>query len=153
MSGIWREFRSIAIVGVLTAGVALAFPLSALDFKAAKVASSREASAAFIDLTVEEELAALKAAKTAWQAETSALERMRVRLPLGELPEDEIGAPLELASESGAFRAELRPVAYPWPAAVTSQAAPAPVRFRAEPEAVREPTFSRADLLDLTERK
>lgn len=153
MTELWREFRTVSIVGVLTVGVIGAFPIPALDFRAAEVGASREASAAFIELTVEEELAALKAAKSAWQADASALERMRVRLPLGELPEEDVGSPLEFSSPTCAFLPAFEPVAYPLPTTALSQAAAAPTRLLAEPETHPAPTFSRADLLDLTERK
>lgn len=153
MTELWREFRTVSIVGVLTTGVAGAFPISALDFKADGSHSSCEASAAFIELTIEEEIAALKAAKSAWQSETSALERMRVRLPLGELPEEEIGAPLDLPDATRFALTASDPVDYPFPAAASSQAASSPARLLAEPEARLAPTFSREDLLDLTERE
>lgn len=153
MTQLWREVRTVLIAGVMTAGIVGAFPISALDFKAEKVSASRPASAAFIELTIEEEIAALKAAKSAWQSEASALERMRVRLPLGELPEEEIGAPLEFSPATQAFLPALEPVAYPLPTAALSQAANAPVRLLAEPEGRQAPMFSREELLDLTERK
>ena len=74
MTPLWRELRSILTVGSLTAGVALAFPLSALDFKPRTVPAEAEASAAFVHLTPEEEDLVLLAAKATWQDETSAMQ-------------------------------------------------------------------------------
>lgn len=149
MTELWREFRTVSIVGVMTAGVIVAFPLSALDFKAKVAPSSVESSAAFIELTIDEEVLALKAAKSAWQSESSAMQRMRVRLPIGELPEEEVGVPLELSDANRFFLAEPTPLAYPLPTSVRSQAAASPMRLIAEPDDPPMPTFSRSELLNL----
>lgn len=147
MIGFWRELRAVLLVGALTAGVVGAFPFSALDFEARHVPVSRDASAAFIVLTDEEESLALKVAKSAWQSEASATQRMRVRLPLGELPEEEPSSPLEFHSDVFAVP-EATPVAYPFPPGVPSQAAEVPRRLSPEPESVPAPAFSRDDLLN-----
>ena len=145
----WRELRTVSVVAALTAGVVAAFPLSALDFKARPVAASREASAAFVSLSADEETMALKAARSAWQSEASATQRMRVRLPLGELPEEEAVAPLDLSAEQSFVRVRLPQTDYPLPAAVPSMAAEPPQRLAPEPEVPAAPPFSRNDLLDL----
>lgn len=147
MTPLWRELRSILTVGSLTAGVALAFPLSALDFKPRTVPAEAEASAAFVHLTPEEEDLILLAAKATWQDETSAMQRMRVRWSLGDLPEEESPRLLEVSVRQPI--AEPEPIAYVPRGFSPSSAAPAPAHLAAEPETKPAPAFSRQELLDL----
>lgn len=149
MTPLKYEFRSLMSVGVLTAGIALAFPLSAIRFEAERKPISSSAVASFVNLTLEQEVAALKAAKSAWQSDASARERMRVRLPLGELPEEEQALSLganEILFPDGRAAA---PLAYPLPAYAPSFAAPAPKRLPTEAPSTVVPAFSREELLRL----
>ena len=152
MTALWRELRSVLTVGAITGGVVLAFPLSALDFKARPVPSEAEATAAFVHLTAEEEEQVLKAAKTTWQEESSAMQRMRVRLPLGDLPEEEPTQALDLTRLTPSADAQLEPLPYRLPGYSPSAAAAVPTRLPPEPEARPVPAFSRGELLNLTER-
>lgn len=149
MTTLKYELRSLTTVGLLSAGIALAFPISAINFEVERKPISSPAVAAFVNLTLEQEMVALKAAKSAWQSDASARERMRVRLPLGELPEEEQASPLganEILFPDGRSAG---PVAYPLPAYAPSFAAPAPARLPTEASSPVAPTFSREELLKL----
>lgn len=141
--------RSVLTVGALTAGVALAFPISALDFKVRTVVADVEASAAFVHLTADEEDLVLRSAKTAWQDETSAMQRMRVRLPLGDLPEEDAARTLEMAIPVGLSPIPPDPIPYSFPAYLPSAAAQPATRLGSGQEAQPASTFSRRELLEL----
>lgn len=143
------EIRSLTSVGILSLGIALAFPLSALRFEPNRKDLPHLGSAAFVTLSLEQEAAALKAAKSAWQSDSSAMERMRVRLPLGELPEEENASPLGADEVLFVGSGESSPVAYPLPAYAPSFAAPAPAKLPAPPKSVITPAFSREEMLGL----
>ena len=149
MTALWRELRSVLMVGALSAGVVSAFPMASLDFKARMVPAESEASASFVSLTAEEEEQVLRAAKTAWQDDSSAMQRMRARLPLGDLPEEDAPPPLDLGASQRQTQVLMEPMPYPLPAYRPSSAAKAPVRLAPEPEPEPAPAFSRAELLDL----
>lgn len=141
------EIRSLTSVGLLSLGILLAFPLSALRFNASRDELPHLGSAAFVTLTYEQEAAALKAAKSAWQADSSAMERMRVSLPLGELPEEENASPLGANEVLFIHEREMSAVAYPLPAYAPSFAAPEPDKLPPEKIEAVEPTFTRKELL------
>ena len=149
MTALWRELRSVLAVGTLTAGVVAAFPISALDFKARSVPVDFEASAAFVRLTAEEEDSVLKAAKTTWQDESSAMQRMRVRLPLGDLPEEDMSRTPDPAAPVGLSSPSPEPIPYRLPAYRPSSAAQPASRLAPEPEVRPLPAFSRDELLQL----
>lgn len=141
----WRDVRAVMTVAVLLAAILSAFPYSSLKFSARTVPTIRPASAAFVTLSDEAAETAFHAAKTAWQSETSAMQRMRVRLPLGELPEDD-DTPLELSFGDRSALDGAKPLAYPKPAYAPSSAAKPPAPF--PPDAPPVP-FSKNELLGI----
>lgn len=148
MTSLGREIRAVAIVSAMIVGVVLSFPVSELNFKARSVPSTHAASAAFIVLTAEEEAMALKAAKSAWQSEATATQRMRARLPLGELPEEEVGTVLEFETRAIDGSCPFKILEYPRPAALPSRAQAPMRRLDPEPEVQPPPAFSRENLLN-----
>lgn len=150
MTVLWRELRSVLTVGALSAGVILSFPLAAFDFKARPVSAEPAASAAFVTLSTEEEELLLASAKATWQDESSAMQRMRVRLPLGELPEEDVTRSFDIGPLPTLSASAPDPIAYPLPAYRPTSAAGAPSRLAAEAaESGRQPAFSKDDLLKL----
>lgn len=149
------EIRSLASVGVVTLGIALAFPSAAFNFAASRKPMPHLGSAAFVTLTFEQEEAAMKAAKSAWRLDSSSMECMRVRLPLGELPEEETGSPLGAGEVLFIGEKRSSPVAYPLPAYAPSFAAREPDKLPSEERKISAPVvFSREELLGLNnERK
>lgn len=143
-----REIYSTSLVLALTVAVVASFPFASIRFRSVAVRPVSTASAAFVILTEDERVAALKAAKTAWQSDASEARGLRIRLPLGELPEEKQGALLGARELScGTIAAEPLPARLP-PWAVSLRAA-APVRLASEPEAKPAPAFSREELLKI----
>lgn len=148
MTSLWRESRMLLTVGLLVAVLALIFPYGALTFRGKDHPPARS-SAAYVVLSDEEAEAALHAAKSAWQTEDAAQRRLRVRMPLGELPEEGDLEVLNLDSSAAYSLSEPKPVVYGIPAYRPSLAAE---RDRSElPKAplLSAPKFSREDLLQL----
>ena len=85
-----RGFRSIIVSFSATllavAAVALVYPYDALSFKPRKDNGAESAFAAFVTLSPAEKAAAMKAAKSSWNADSGAVRRMRAELFVGELP-------------------------------------------------------------------
>lgn len=143
-----REIKSAIIVLVLTGAIVLALPFSAIAFRPKPQRKMPSSSAAFVVLTAEERVAALKAAKTAWQSDESEKQGLRLRLPLGELPEEEQDT-LIRACELLPERVACEPVASRLPPWEPSRKASAPVRFQSEADETPPPAFSREELLRL----
>lgn len=147
-----RDIRAVSMVSVLTASIVLAFPKSALRFKANKVCAHQEASAAFVTLSADEEAAALSAAKTAWQSDAISSRRMRVRLQIGDLPEEPEGTFFGMANEEGDKTltcAEIGPVPYDRSAYNPIPMAEGKPKRKSSGAAVRKSAFSREELLNL----
>lgn len=142
------EIRSVATVGILSAGIVAAFPLASVGFRATPRPTERPASAAFVTLTEDEEELALRAAKTVWQADTS-VQQMRFRLPLGDLPEEPHGPVFGFGSAGRRPDYLPQPMPYGLPPYRPSMAAAALKRLPPAPEPLPAPAFSRDDLLDL----
>lgn len=135
----WRDLRAVLTVGVLLVAILAAFPYPALKFSARTVPMTRAASAAFVSLSDEEAEAALRSARTAWQSETTAMQRMRVRLPLGELLEEDTGVQIEIDFGDRSALDGALPVGYQPPAFAPSSAARV-----VEPSAVKDGQLDRA---------
>lgn len=144
-----RDVRSFLIVCITAGSIVAIFPYSALTFKGRNGASSLSASAAYVELSPEEESAALSAARTAWQSDNVSARRLRVRLPLGELPEEPEGPFFGMNADGVRDRGEPMPVAYTHalyvPLPMTEDM---PHSYEVE-EAQKSPAFSREDLLNL----
>lgn len=148
MSGMSREFTSAILVFALMGVISLAFPFSAIKFRPSPQRTPSSASAAFVRLTDAERANALKAAKTAWQTDESEKQGVRLRLPLGELPEaeqDTLFHTCELLPE----RVTCDLITSRLPPWEPSQKAGAPVRLAAEEDGPKQPAFSREELLKL----
>lgn len=149
MKALKYEIRSLVSVGILVGGISLAFPISSLAFRAEKVPIAREASAAFVILTPEKQSAALRAARTAWQNDATATERMRVRFSLGELPEEQNSVVYDPAERAFEEVNRIQPLAYTIPPFGTDAVAASPERITCAAERKKAPEFSREELLDL----
>lgn len=149
MTAFARDLRSFLIVCVLTGTVAASFPYSALTFKGRPTTGKVESSAAYVVLTAEGESSALIAAKTSWQSDAVTARRLRVMLPLGELPEDAEGPFFEMNDVSAGELKDILPLEY-----TRTVYKPTSVRQDGKDRRTIEetriaPTFSREDLLNL----
>lgn len=143
-----REVYSIIIVMTLAFAIMLSLPFPAFSFRPHRVSADRGASAEFVLLTEEERVEALKAAKTTWQYDSSESRGMRIRLPLGELPEEEQRSLLG-DGDMPCGTIPFKPVVSRLPAWQPSFKAPAPIRLGAEIEEAKKKPFSREELLKL----
>jgi hypothetical protein len=93
-----REIVSLLTVMAAALSVVAMFPFEAVAFKAVEPANTG-ATASFVVLSDEAESAALKTAKTSWQADRRALRSLRIDLAELELPEEKF----EAVAMPGAF--------------------------------------------------
>lgn len=142
-----HELFSSAAVLALPAAIVATFPREAIDFKAGAAPAARPARVAFVTLSPDEEAALLGSARTAWQAGSSVGQRMRMRLPLGELPDEPEGPLLDMGIATRPEEPE--PVSYRLPPWMPSLAAPPPVRADGGGEEKPQPAFPREELLKL----
>ena len=149
MRSVRQEALAVAVVMATPAALLAVFPYGVFGFKAVAPRTSSRPSAAFVNLTAEEEAEALRAAKTSWQAEGTADRGMRAYLPLGELPEDVRKGPILGDGAMFGSCAAAAPVEYGKPAWSPSQAADAPEKIKAVEEPPRPPAFSKEELLEI----
>ena len=148
MKSLQQEILTSVSVLAFPAAIVLSFPSEAVSFRAKPVSPDCAASAAFVTLSPEQERAALAAAKTAWQSDAATRQRQRIRLPLGELPEDAPGPLLDIG-------AGLRPVDVPEPFGYRplgwepSLRSASPARIPSERPSGPVPAFSREELLKM----
>lgn len=148
MTSCWRELRLLMTVAFVIVGLALMFPYGALSFRGKDYPAARS-SAAYVVLSADESEAALHAAKSAWQTEDAAQRRLRVRMPLGELPEESELEVLTLDSSAAYSFSEVKSVVYGAPAFQPSLAAERDSRELQKAPMTMKPAFSRDDLLQL----
>jgi len=144
------DFMSTAIVLATVGAVAVAFPFDAMSFRPQQSKDARAAFAAFVSLTPAEEAAAMKAAKSAWNAESGGVRHLRAELFSNELPEAENEPALGLLD--GLVRQAPEPVTPGLSPYLPSQAAPPAKAIHAEKADVGDesaPTFSRKELLKI----
>ena len=141
------ELLSVAVVLAAVGAVALAFPYDALSFSPARKAVERPVFAAFVSLREGEEAAAMKAAKSSWNADAGGVRRLRAELFAAEIPEARNEPAMDLADRFA--RATLPPVAPDLSPYLPSLAAPPPMAIPAEKADTAQdgPTFSREELL------
>jgi hypothetical protein len=140
-----REIVSLLTVMAAALSVVAMFPFEAVAFKAVEPANTG-ATASFVVLSDEAESAALKTAKTSWQADRRALRSLRIDLAELELPEEKF----EAVAMPGAFvsSAEFGIVDFGAPGYLPSAAAAPPQTIAPEPEKRKE-AFSRQELLNI----
>ena len=148
MRSLRHELFSTTVVLALPVAIVLAFPRSAINFRANGMPLATPAPVAFVTLSEEESAAFLGSARTAWQADASTGQRMRMRLPLGELPDETVGPLLDVGLATR-HRDELEPVAYRPPPWRPSLAAPPPVRIGPVAEDKTPLPFPRDELLSI----
>lgn len=148
MKGIRHELATLATVLAVPAALALVFPYGAIGFRPASRAEASRSSAAFVEMTMEEQEAAMRAAKTSWQVDSGNARRLRADLSVGVLPEDV--SPISLDAVIGPSRSAVPVVPYGPEAHPRSLAAPAARRIAndVKPEAAP-PAFPKEDLLKL----
>ena len=149
MRGFRGDFLSAAIVFATVGAVAVAFPFDAMSFRPRPVKTARDAFAAFVSLTPAEEAAAMKAAKSSWNAESGGVRHLRAELFSNELPEAESEPALGLQDRLA--RQAPEPVAPGLSPYLPSQAAPPakaiPAEKAADEGGEASPAFSREELL------
>lgn len=148
MRSLSRELMSVLTVVALSVAVVLVFPFDAVGFRPQRAPVSQSASAAFVSMTAEEQVAAMRSARTAWQVDSVGVRRLRADLSVGELPEDPSTSSLKVGLKP--VRVGLQPVGYGLQAYPCTQAAPAAAPIakpKDEPET--RPAFSREELLKL----
>lgn len=150
MKSLRGDLVSLASVFALAAAVAAAFPFEAVGFRARRPPQPGRAGAAFVHLRADEEAAALRAAKNAWNAEAVGVRRLRAELFFGELPEvpSEPALPVEIRTGLS-MPPPVSPgrTAYP-----PSLAAPPPASIKPEKGGETKdakPAFPRSELLKM----
>ena len=144
------DLVSVAVVAAAIGGVAAVFPFEALTFRAAPARPADRPFASFVALDAKDEAAAMKAAKSSWNAEAGAVRRMQAELFVRELPKGREVPELDVGDR----------LAQPGPALVApglspylpSMAAPPPAAIAPEGEdapGAAAPTFPRDELLRL----
>ena len=149
MRGFRGDFLSAAIVLATVGALAAAFPFDAMSFRPRPSEGTRGAFAAFVSLTPAEEAAAMKAAKSAWNAESGGVRHLRAELFSNELPEAESEPALGLLDRLARQTPEpIPPGLSPY---LPSQAAPPakaiPAEKAADEGGEAAPAFSREELL------
>lgn len=148
MRSIGHELVSLLTVLSVPVAIAFVFPYDAVHFKPQRGLDSCESLAAFVSLTEDEQLTAMRSAKTAWQVDSDGVRRLRVDLSLGELPDDAAATFLDVGvvpSRSPASLVEYAPPAYPR----TLAAPPAARLAKDEAAPVPQPPFPKSELLKL----
>ncbi len=80
-----HEVVALVMLSVVPIAIALAFPRDLFSFRALP-SGDVSPTCAFVNLTAEEEQAALTAARASWQADSRGARHMRVDLSTGDLP-------------------------------------------------------------------
>ena len=148
MKNMRQEISTLATVLAVPAALALVFPYGAIGFRPASRTEAFRSSAAFVEMTMEEQKEAMRAAKTSWQVDSGNARRLRADLSVGVLPEDV--SPISLDAVIGPSRSAVSVVPYGPEAHPLSLAAPAARRIAndAKPKAAA-PAFPKEDLLKL----
>ena len=149
MRGFRGDFLSAAIVIATVGAVAASFPFDAISFHPRPTKGSRAAFAAFVSLTPAEEAAAMKAAKSSWNAESGGVRHLRAELFSNELPEAESEPALGVLDRLA--RQTPEPVAPGLSPYLPSQSAPPakaiPAEKASDEGGESAPAFSREELL------
>lgn len=148
MKGIRQELSSMLTVLAVPISLAFVFPYGSLNRTSAGRHDAGGASSAFVELTPHLQELALRAAKTSWQADSVESRRWHADLYVGDLPDDQAAAPIELAIAPA--RSAVRLVGYEPEPHPDSLAAPA-VKRRAERAAAvpSSPVFPKDELLKI----
>ncbi|MBQ6914836.1 MAG: hypothetical protein IJQ65_03875 [Kiritimatiellae bacterium] len=145
----WRSAFVSAVMVLLTiAAVVLVFPYGALTFRPRPDGPAQPAFAAFVALSPTEEAAAMKAAKSSWNAGAGAVRRMRAELFVSELPRGRDEPALEIADR--AHSQTLPPLSPGLQPFMPSQAAPPPAKIEPDKADLKDESasaFSREELL------
>lgn len=148
MKPVRLEFASVLTVLSVPAALSFVFPFGAIGFRPASRPAPSGASAAFVAMSDEEQVQAMRSAKTSWQVNASGERMLRADLSVGELPEDPSLSSLEIVS--GPTRSPRSVVDSPLAAYPRSLAAPAVKRIPREAEAEsRPPAFPKSELLKI----
>ena len=142
---------SAAVVFATVGAVAVVFPFDAMSFRPRPAKEAHTAFAAFVSLTPAEEAAAMKVAKSSWNAESGGVRHLRAELFSNELPEAESEPALGILDRLA--RQAPEPVAPGLSPYLPSQAAPPataiPAEKAADDEGESSPAFSREELLKI----
>ena len=148
MRDVRGELLSVAVVLAAVGAVAIAFPYDVVSFRPSQNTGKRPVFAAFVTLREGEEVAAMKAAKSSWNAEAGGVRRLRAELFAAEIPEAGNEPALDLADRFARFSPKtVAPGLSPY---LPSLAAPPPKAIpvdKADAGQGPKPTFSREELL------
>ena len=148
MKGLRSALVSAVMVSLTVAAVALSFPYCALKFRPRPDKAAQPAFAAFVTLSPAEEAAAMKAAKSSWNAEAGAVRHLRAELFVSELPKGRDEPALDIADR--ASRQTPSPIPPGLSPFLPSQAAPPPKMIEADKPGRKDgpsPAFGREELL------
>ena len=144
------KLLSVAVVLAAVAAVAVVFPFDAISFTPSRAAAKGGEFAVFVSLTPEEEAAAMKAAKSSWNAEAVGVRRMRAELFMNDLPESASEPSLNIEDRlAGPPPPPVTPGISPY---LPSRAAPPPKAIPADKADAKDgpaPAFPREELLKL----
>jgi hypothetical protein len=149
MRNVRQEIFSSLAAWALPMAVVLIFPYGAVSFKASQAPLQSQAFAAFVTLSDEDEQHAIAAVKAAWQGDAVGLRRIRAELSVGELPEEEPGAIMEVSPLS--LEAPQNDIAVQVPVFPPSLRAAPPEKIAPPPATIpiASETFSRTELLKI----
>ena len=141
------EIFSFALVASVPVALAFAFPYEAIGFRAAARGGAPSAVCALVSLDAEEERAALAAARTAWQVDSTGVRGLRTDLSSGDLPPMPVRpvVPVRLARSLSNADVGYAPNALP---PTVGAPPPAGIVADAEPSAAK-PAFSKEELLKI----
>lgn len=140
-----HEILSFSLVVSLPVAMAVVFPYEAIGFKPRASSVSRTAHAAFVTLDEDEEAAAMKAARASWRVSASDVRAAEIQIE--ELPERPISAVLGFGDRSSA--PAVKPVVFKMPPYTPSAAAAPMPKTAPGRDPVKNPAFSRKELLSL----
>lgn len=141
---------SVAAVFTAVAAVAVVFPFDAVIFSPVKAKAKGGTFASFVTLGPEDEIAAMKAAKSSWNAEAGGVRRLQAELFLVDLPESGNDPVLQIEDRRAGFSASV--VAPGFMPYQPSMAAPPPAKIphgKTDDGGKVAKPFSRAELLEM----
>ena len=150
MKSLRGEFLSVSVVLAAVGAVVMSFPFDAIAFRPMSPSANGQSFAAFVSLDQEEEAAALKAAKSSWNAEAGGVRRLRAELFSSDLPKEKSEFALEFSDRI--VRSVPESVAPGLSPFLPSLAAPPPKAIpveNADAAVDPAPVFSREELLKI----
>lgn len=147
MRGLGRELMSLGAVLAIPVGIAFVLPYEAFQFRAAARSEGRQSSVAFVRLSSEAEMRAMRVAKTSWQGDGESVRNRRADIYFAELPEEDFPSVMPVRERS--HEAESDVVGCGRTPFLPSLRAAPPARIAPDDKPEDQPAFSREELLKI----